>query len=260
LGPFVKVSCAAIPGQLLESELFGYEKGAFTGAYSTKLGRIESADQGTLFLDEIGELDRDLQAKLLHVLQDGYFTRIGDSQERKIDSRVICVTNRNLGDDILNGKFRQDLFYRISVIGIHLPPLRDRRQDIPFLADHFVALFNERYERTAPPLSAEAREALRQDEWPGNIRELENTIARYVLFGIDEVLMSRRGHRRRSAVSVGMKEDETIPLKVISKDVVQEKEREVILKALEANRWNRRRTAEILKMSYRSLLYKIQRT
>jgi len=259
LGPLVKVSCAAIPGQLLESELFGYEKGAFTGARVTTPGRIELADQGTLFLDEIADLDANLQAKLLHVLQDGCFARLGDCQERKANSRVICATHQNLEDLIAQGKFRQDLFYRISVICIHLPPLRERREDIPMLADHFVALFNQRYERSAPALSLKAKEALRQGDWHGNIRELENAVARYVLFGADEMLSSGLEQQGRMSPAVRVTMNGGIPLKTISKEAVREKECKVILKALEDNKWNRRRTAEMLKVSYRTLLYKIRK-
>lgn len=259
LGPFVKVSCAAIPGQLLESELFGYQKGAFTGARTTTPGRIEMADQGTLFLDEIADLDANLQAKLLHVLQDGCFARIGDCQDRKANSRVICATNQDLEDQITNGRFRRDLFYRISVICIHLPPLRERRDDISMLADHFVALFNQRYERSAPALSLKAKEALREEDWHGNIRELENAVARYVLFGADEMLRSGLEQPRRYSPVVSITTDGAIPLKTISREAVREKECKVILKALEDNKWNRRRTAEMLKVSYRTLLYKIRK-
>ena len=152
-GPFVKVNCPAIPGTLLESELFGFEKGAFTGATAAKPGRIEMAESGTLFLDEIAELDASLQAKLLHVLQDGHFTRIGDHEERRMNARVICATNRALQEEIEKGGFRSDLFYRINVISVTLPSLRDRREDVPYLAEYLRVVFNQRFQREAPGFS-----------------------------------------------------------------------------------------------------------
>ncbi len=155
-GPFVKVNCPAIPGTLIESELFGFEKGAFTGATAAKPGRIEIAEGGTLFLDEIAELDASLQAKLLHVLQDGHFTRIGDHEEKRMDARVICATNRILKQEIESGGFRSDLFYRINVISVTLPSLRDRRDDIPYLIEYLRQMFNRRFQREAPRISKEA--------------------------------------------------------------------------------------------------------
>ena len=256
-GSFVKVSCAAIPGQLLESELFGFQKGAFTGAYMAKPGRIEMAKSGTLFLDEIAELDVGLQAKLLQVLQDGHFARIGDHEERKVDARVICATNRNLEKEIESGTFRRDLLYRINVISIHLPPLRDRLEDIPMLADHLVAMFSQRYGLTALPLIQEAKQELQRRDWPGNIRELENSMARYVLLGLEELLNFPPWEKRRSpAVSHELAPDGTMPLKNVVRESAQKMEREMVLKALAANKWNRRRTAEMLNISYRALLYK----
>src|SRR5436305_11050189 len=154
-GPFVKVNCPAIPGTLMESELFGYERGAFTGAYGTKAGRVEMASRGTLFLDEIGELDLDLQAKLLQVLQDGQFCRIGAQEDKRLEARVVCATNRVLEEEIAAGSFRQDLFYRINVVSISLPPLRERRSDIPDLVSYFIDFYNLAYNRQAAPLSAE---------------------------------------------------------------------------------------------------------
>src|SRR6202167_1904264 len=185
-GPFVKVNCPAIPGALLESELFGFQKGAFTGANAAKPGRMEMAQGGTLFMDEIGELDSSLQAKLLHVLQDGHFTRIGDHEEKRMDARVICATNRNLAREIESGGFRSDLFYRINVISITLPSLRERRDDIPYLIEIFRRRFKNGFEREAPPLSNETLHLLKQRDWPGNVRELENCVARYVVLGSEE--------------------------------------------------------------------------
>ena len=173
-GACVKVNCAAIPGTLLESELFGYEKGAFTDAHGSKPGYVEMADNGTLFLDEISDLDMGLQAKTLQLLQDGHYSRIGDNQERRVNTRVICATNRKLEDEIAAGRFRQDLFYRINVVTLNLPPLRERREDIPGLANYFLEQLNARFEREAPPFTEDVVEAFTQKEWRGNIRELEN--------------------------------------------------------------------------------------
>lgn len=257
-GPFVKVNCAAIPGTLLESELFGYQKGAFTGAHAAKPGRIEAAQGGTLFLDEIAELDASLQAKLLHVLQDGVFTRIGDFEERRMDARVICATNRDLSHEIEAGGFRADLFYRINVIGLQLPPLRDRRDDIPTLAEYFRRQFNQRFQRDAAPLSNAALQLLQEKEWRGNVRELENSIARYVVLGSEDALLSEAPERRVTKLSITTLADGSIPLKHISQQATRRMEHEVILKVLQANHWNRRKTAEILKISYRALLYKVR--
>jgi two-component system, NtrC family, response regulator AtoC len=257
-GPFVKVNCPAIPGSLLESELFGYEKGAFTGANNSKPGQIELAEGGTLFLDEIAELDAALQAKLLHVLQDGYFTRIGEHQERRLDARIICATNRQLQREIEERKFRSDLFYRINVISINLPPLRERRDDIPYLAEYLRKLFNQRFSHSALPLSREALHLLQQREWPGNVRELENCMARYVILGSEEAFYTDGDDKKSLAAAFQAAPDGNIPLKRISQQVTRRTERELILKVLQANHWNRRKTAEALKISYRALLYKVR--
>lgn len=257
-GPFVKVNCPAIPGTLLESELFGFQKGAFTGAHAAKPGRIEMAQGGTLFLDEIAELDASLQAKLLHVLQDGHFTRIGDHEEKRMDARVLCATNRELQHEIESGGFRSDLYYRINVITISLPALRDRRDDIPYLADYLRVQFNRRFERDAPPLSSETLYLLRQRDWPGNIRELENCIARYVVLGSEESFYAERVERTPSRFSYQPSSEGNIPLKHIAQQATRRMERDVILKVLQANHWNRRKAAEVLKISYRALLYKVR--
>src|SRR5438128_4536436 len=186
-GPFVKVNCPAIPGTLIESELFGYERGAFTGAYGAKPGRVEMASRGTLFLDEIGELDMDLQAKLLQVLQDGQFCRIGSQEDKRLEARVVCATNRSLEQEIAAGTFRQDLFYRINVVSITLPPLRERSGDIPDLAEFFLQVYNEQYGRSVPLLSSQLTQKLQAYHWPGNIRELENLMKRYVILGTPDV-------------------------------------------------------------------------
>ena len=257
-GPFVKVNCAAIPGTLLESELFGYQKGAFTGAHITRPGRVEMAHRGTLFLDEIAELEPSLQAKLLQLLQDGQFCRIGDHEDKRVEARVICVTSRNLEQEIEAGTFRPDLFYRINVISIHMPRLRERREDILLLADFFLSTFNRRFQRNAPPFSKEVLQLFQNREWPGNIRELENSVARYVILGSEEALYSEPFKKRAVPVPVQVAEDGSIPLKHIAKQAVREMERNLILSVLQANHWNRRKTAEVLKISYRALLNKIR--
>jgi len=257
-GPFVKVNCPAIPGTLIESELFGYQRGAFTGAHNNKPGRMEMAQGGTLFMDEIAELDSSLQAKLLHVLQDGHFTRIGDHEERRMDARIICATNRNLAKEIEGGGFRADLFYRINVISITLPSLRERRDDIPYLVEYLRQQFNRRFQRDAPPLSRETIHLLQQRDWPGNVRELENCLARYVVLGSEETFYAERPEKTPVHFTYEATEDGNIPLKRIAQQVTRKMERDVILKVLQANHWNRRRTAEVLKISYRALLYKVR--
>src|SRR5271167_3545607 len=179
-GPWVKVNCPAIPGTLLESELFGYEKGAFTGAYGTKPGRVEMAHRATLFLDEISELDLALQSKLLQLLQDGQFCRIGAQEDKKVEVRIVCATNRQLDIEIENGTFRQDLYYRINVVNLRMPPLRERASDIPELVAYFLEYYNRKYNCRARALSLDLMAVLQKYHWPGNIRELENLIKRYV--------------------------------------------------------------------------------
>jgi two-component system response regulator AtoC len=257
-GSFVKVNCAAIPGMLLESELFGHEKGAFTDAHTSKPGQVEMADRGTLFLDEISDLDLNLQAKILQLLQDGQFNRIGDNQDRRVNTRVICATNRNLEREIEDGRFRQDLFYRINVITINLPPLRERREDIAKLAEYFLVQWNARLERAAPSLPEEVMETLEHREWRGNIRELENLVARYAIMGsLDGLIWEPQG-RRASLVPMKLSPDGTFSLKHIAKQAVREMESNLILKVLRENKWNRRKAAEVLNISYRALIYKIQ--
>lgn len=257
-GEFVKVNCAAIPGMLLESELFGYEKGAFTGATISKPGRVELAHRGTLFLDEIADLDLNLQSKLLHFLQDGTFNRIGDQGERKIDARVLCATNKDLEKETGRGTFRQDLFYRIHVFRLKLPTLRERKEDIPMLAEYFRRNFEKQFGMKAEPFPIEMLDYLKNLSWPGNIRELSNGIARYVLLGPEAAFHVESVHRK---AKTGFKTDSDagpVSLKRLAKDATKEMERNVILEALRANRWNRRKTAQALKISYRALIYKIQ--
>jgi two-component system, NtrC family, response regulator AtoC len=258
-GAFVKVNCAAIPGALLESELFGYEKGSFTDAHTSKPGYVEMAHRGTLFLDEIADLDLSLQAKVLQLLQDGHFSRIGDKQERQAETRVICATNRNLQSEIDAGRFRHDLFYRINVISINMPSLRERREDIAPLASYFLGQLNARFERDAPPLTEENIDSLASRVWRGNIRELENVVARYAILGSLEAFEPERTPRRSFvAPSYRAGLDGSIPLKRIAKQAVREMEGNLILNALRENKWNRRKAALALNISYRALIYKIR--
>jgi two-component system, NtrC family, response regulator AtoC len=257
-GEFVKVNCAAIPGALLESELFGYERGAFTGATYSKPGRVELANQGTLFLDEIADLDLHLQSKLLHFLQDGTFSRIGDHAERKIEARLLCATNKDLQLETAAGRFRQDLFYRIHVFRLALPTLRDRREDIPMLAEYFRQHFEAQFGISRKPFSQEMLDYLQNLKWPGNIRELSNVVARYVLIGPDGMIEPERNPKFNRRHVANDQNGPQITLKRVAKDAVKELERSVILETLRANQWNRRKTAQELKISYRALIYKIQ--
>jgi two-component system response regulator AtoC len=257
-GPWVKVNCPAIPGTLLESELFGYEKGAFTGAYDTKPGRVEQANRGTLFLDEISELDAGLQSKLLQVLQDGQFCRIGAQEDKKLEARVVCSTNRRLEDEIETGKFRQDLFYRINVVNVQLPPLRERACDLEDLAAYFIDFYNDKYNCSVRPLSRETMARLGKHAWPGNIRELENLIRRYVILGKEELIVNEiPGRESPPSFDADIPLDGPISLKKVTRRAVQELESRIIRRVLEANNWNRKKTARALGISYRALLYKI---
>src|SRR6202047_2527268 len=257
-GPWVKVNCPAIPGTLLESELFGYEKGAFTGAYGTKPGRVEMAHRGTLFLDEISELDLALQSKLLQLLQDGQFCRIGAQEDKKVEVRVVCATNRVLEVEIESGTFRQDLFYRINVVNLQMPPLRERRGDIPDLVTYFLEYYNRKYNCRARSLSADLMASLQKYHWPGNIRELENLIKRYVILGNEEVISSDLVAHQQEYSIPDINYDGPIALKTITRQATRELERKVILKVLQAHHWNRKQAARALGISYRALLYKIR--
>jgi len=256
--PFVKLNCAAVPASLLESELFGYQKGSFTGAKEDRPGLIEIAEGGTLFLDEIDELHRDLQAKLLSLLQDGSFTRIGGKEEQVAHIRLICATSTDLLKAVGSGTFREDLFYRIDVVSLRLPPLRDRKDDIPRLCDHLLQKLSRQFERNAPRLDDETLRLLMEWRWPGNMRELENWIARAIILGDAEALRMELRHRLGTVNSRNVGEFRTSDLKEASRQATSVASGAVILKVLQANRWNRRKTAEDLNMSYRSLLYKLR--
>jgi len=257
-GPYVKVNCPAIPGTLLESELFGYEKGAFTGAYGAKPGRVELAHRGTLFLDEISELELGLQSKLLQLLQDGQFCRIGAQEDKKVEVRVVCATNRQLEVEVEAGTFRQDLFYRINVVNLFMPPLRERRSDIPDLVDYFLQYYNRKFNSRARELSTDLMTSLQKYHWPGNIRELENLMKRYVILGSEEVITSDLVTREQEYFNPDINLDGPISLKKLTRQATRELERKVILKVLQAHHWNRKQAARALSISYRALLYKIR--
>ena len=259
-GSFVKVNCPAIPGTLLESELFGYERGAFTGAYGSKPGRVEMADRGTLFLDEIAEMDMGIQAKLLQLLQDGQFCRIGAQEDKKVEVRVICATNRDLDAEIAAGRFRQDLFYRINVVHIQAPALRHRSQDIPALAKYFIETYAQRFSVRPRNLPSELVEMMQAFSWPGNIRQLENLMKRFVILGNEEAISSEMVSRSGDCFDPVIPSDGKISLKKTTRDAVRELERRIIIKVLQAHNWNRKKAAKAMSISYRALLYKIEET
>jgi len=257
-GEFVKVNCAAIPGSLLESELFGHEKGAYTGAHIARPGRVERAHLGTLFLDEIGDLDSALQSKLLHFLQDGCFSRLGDQSERAVDTRVMCATSRRLEDEIAAGRFRADLYYRINVLKIEMPRLTQRREDIPRLVVHFRQLHMQHFNKECEPFGPELIGYLQNLTWPGNLRELSNCVARYIVIGPESLAQREPLRPRPPAYSPLATNGEPVPLKILTKEAIREMERNAIVEALRANHWNRRKAAQALKISYRAMIYKIR--
>lgn len=267
--PFVKVNCAALPGDLLESELFGHEKGAFTGAYRRKLGKFEFANKGTMFLDEIGDLPLALQAKLLHVLQDFSFSPIGGREMIHADVRVIASTNRDLEQALRSGHFREDLYYRLNVIELRIPPLRERPEEIPRLAAAFVTRYNEEYRRNVT-LTGTAVALFTAYPWPGNVRELENMLRRGVVLGdFDYVCQElrervrftpegdRENHLAEASSPPAVAASAVLGLKEVARRAAAEAERRVLLEVLERVRWNRSEAARVLKVSYKTLLNKI---
>jgi two-component system response regulator AtoC len=294
--PFVKVNCAALPAELLESELFGHEKGAFTGAATTRIGKFEQAHTGTILLDEIGEMKPPLQAKLLHVLQDAEFTKLGSNKKINVDVRVLAATNRDLEQMMLRGDFREDLYYRLKVIEAMVPPLRERRDEIPSLTDFFIVKYSHRYNRPVRPLSDELRQRFLEYEWPGNIRELENMIKRFVILQ-DEQLVIRELAKPRvapnpagvtappseyspayhappaapppSAAAADEADEEPAEaaasqegrrLAEVAREAALVAERAVISDTLKQVHWNRRKAAVLLGVSYKTLLNKIKET
>ena len=257
-GSLVKVSCPAIPHTLLETELFGYEKGAFTGAMTTKLGRVEQAHMGTLFLDEVGSLDLGVQSKLLQVLQDGTFVRVGGHEARTITTRLVSASNTDLRSQVEDGTFRLDFLFRINAVTINLPPLRQRIADLPILIDYFIEHYAKVFHHTPELLSKSAIRLMQNYHWPGNIRQLENLIRSYVLIGSEEALVAEMmPEPARSGISTDIDLSEPVSLKNITKQATHDLERQIILKVLQANSWNRQKTAKWLQISYRSLLYKL---
>jgi two-component system response regulator AtoC len=256
--PFVKFNCSAVPVGLLESELLGHEKGAFTAAHETRRGLVEIADSGTLFLDEIGHMDRTLQTKLFHMLQNGHYARIGGSEELRSNVRVICATTIDLEAAVKSRTFRQDLLYRIDVMGLQLLPLRERKEDMPQLCEYFLQKLARKFGKSAPQLAPATVKLLKQWNWPGNLRELENWIARVIILGGEEAL----NEDLKRQVALASKGSNLRPrsghLKEVSRQTASAPARAAILKALRANDWNRRKAAEELNMSYRSLLYKLR--
>ncbi len=281
---FIKVNCAALPNELLESELFGYEKGAFTGATEAKPGKFELADGGTIFLDEIGDMSMALQAKLLQVLQDSEFCRVGGIKDKKVDVWVVCATNHDLEADIQKGAFREDLFYRINIIKIEVPPLRDRRQDIPELIEHFLKKYSHALNRSARgiTISKELMSLFMQYYWPGNVRELENYVQKIIVMGNDEgvrqELLAKKDMEQATvsfspskdlsreedlidSVINGIQDDftdEFPSLKQVKKLAQSKAERIFIEEALRRTRGNKRDAAMLLRISYKAILYKIK--
>lgn len=290
---FVKVNCAALPAELLESELFGFERGAFTGAIQHKPGKFEFANHGTMFLDEISEMSAPLQSKLLQVLQDGEFARLGGRQDVRVDVRVVAATNRDLEAAVAEGQFREDLFFRLNVVCITLPPLRQRRDEVPTLTEYFLRRYSEHYNKPPLALATDTMRLFLEYDWPGNVRELENLVKRMVILGSDTAIrrdvadaIAGRSMRvgpipalQTPAVAISMPIAAPAPtaarpaasaapppapasftgsLKDIGRNAAREAERELIFRTLQHTRWNRREAAEILGISYKALLYKIK--
>ena len=298
--PFIKVNCAALPRELLESELFGFEKGAFTGAHRRKYGRFEMAQNGTIFLDEISEMHMDLQSKLLHVLQEKQFFRIGGEREVKANCRILCATNKNLERMVEEGAFRRDLFYRVNVVNIVVPPLRERKDDVPLLADYFLRRYTRMYNREPTKLSPMLLELFLNYSWPGNVRELENNVKRFIILGNESQLITELQRKQETGQYTAVPDDspsrepeavtsppprntgrvstkeaasdaagkggdphkwslsEKPTLKEVAKIAQRNAERGLIEKVLQQTRWNRRKAAQILDISYKALLYKIK--
>jgi two-component system response regulator AtoC len=262
-GAFVKINCAAIPQELWESELFGYEPGAFTGANRQKSGKFELAEGGTIFLDEIGEMPLHLQAKLLQVLQDGEFSRLGGRRPVSVDVRVVAATNTDLQAAVEAGQFRRDLFYRLNVIVVALPPLRERRGDIALLARHFLDKYSRLYHRLPAPVPEPLWRRMEQYAWPGNVRQLENMIKRYIVLGNPDALLTELADAAPAAAAAGGAVAAVAPgpapsLLDISRQAAWQAERGAILQALAETHWNRRQAAQKLRISYKALQNKLR--
>ncbi|HZR33166.1 MAG TPA: sigma-54 dependent transcriptional regulator [Terriglobales bacterium] len=259
---FLKVNCAAVPADLLESELFGYEAGAFTGATHSKPGKFELCNKGTILLDEIGEMPPMLQAKLLHVLQDQQFSRLGSRSVVKVDVRILAATNINIPEAIANKRLREDLYYRLNAFTLQLPPLRERKEEIPLLLKHFMSRLAEHYARPPLPLSAALQQKCLDYPWPGNLRELSNFVKRYLILGDEATAIHElqpNSDINTSVASAGRGAGEqSRGLKSLARSAKDEAEAEAITRALEETNWNRKQAAALLKISYKALLYKIR--
>ncbi|MCX6619358.1 MAG: sigma-54 dependent transcriptional regulator [Acidobacteria bacterium] len=255
--PFIKVNCAALPHDLLESELFGYERGAFTGALNEKPGKFELADKGFILLDEIGEMSSVLQAKLLHVLQDGEYSRLGSKRSVRVDARVLASTNRKLAEAVAKGEFREDLYYRLNVITLDVPPLRERKEDIPFLCNYFMQKYLVRYNSSVQELPAELMDVFLRHHWPGNIRELENAIKRYLI--LPDLEMALAEFRRTAGPTGAAPVRGPVSLKSIGAQAAEHAERELVLRTLDETNWNRKAAARRLGVCYKALLNKLKR-
>ncbi|MBW2302660.1 MAG: sigma-54-dependent Fis family transcriptional regulator [Deltaproteobacteria bacterium] len=277
-GPLVKINCSALPDDLLESEIFGFQKGAFTGAHQDKPGRFELADGGTLFIDEIGDLSLPLQVKLLQVLEEKVFSRLGDTRDKVIDARVVAATNSNLEQKVREGEFRKDLFYRLDVARIHAPLLRERREDIPILTHYFLNKYCYEFRKELLDVPSEVVDYLRSYGWPGNVRELENVVRRAIVlrdwrFIFQELEVSQEEPDDQDKVPypdggvfpelwddeklMNAFKDEDFSLKKITKEYISEAESKAILEALKKTQWNRKKAAALLKVSYKTLLNRI---
>ena len=262
---FLKVNCAAVPADLLESELFGYEAGAFTGATHPKPGKFELCNKGTILLDEIGEMPPGLQAKLLHVLQDQQFSRLGSRSVIKVDVRILAATNINIPEALANKRLREDLYYRLNAFTLSLPPLRERKEEIPILLKHFMSRLSERYARAPLPMSSGLMQACLDYSWPGNLRELSNFIKRFLILGDEKLAVNElqpkndgNGTHFDAASRNAAENNGGGGLKSLARNAKDEAEAEAINKALEETNWNRKQAAALLKISYKALLYKIR--
>jgi len=255
--PFVKVNCAALPHELLESELFGYERGAFTGAIRDKIGKFEQADKGTLLLDEIGEMSPHLQAKLLHVLQDGEFSRLGGKKPVKVNVRILAATNKKLKEAVLKGEFRNDLYFRLNVIKLEVPPLRERREDIPLLCNHFLDKYRERYQSPVQQFPKDVMEVFLRNEWPGNVRQLENVVKRYLILPDSDITSELRSSSPDPVAQPVP--PASVSLKEVAGHAAEMAEKEVVLRVLEETGWNRKESARRLKISYKALRNKLKK-
>jgi DNA-binding NtrC family response regulator len=264
---FLKVNCAAVPADLLESELFGYEAGAFTGATHAKPGKFELCNKGTILLDEIGEMPPSLQAKLLHVLQDQQFSRLGSRSVVKVDVRILAATNINIPEALANKRLREDLYYRLNAFTLHIPPLRERKEEIPILLKHFMTRLSEQYARPPLPYSPDLMHACLAYPWPGNLRELGNFVKRYLVLGDEKLAIHELQPRSDGSGaqfdpmptrSSGNAPESPGGLKGLARSAKDEAEAEAIAKALDETNWNRKQAAALLQISYKALLYKIR--